>query len=230
MLRGVLFDLDDTLYGYEPCNEAALEAICERFSHELGLSPRGFRDLHDEVRQDLADRLRGQAASHNRMLFFKLMVERASGRSKPVLALELFALYWDVFFERMQPAPAAHEVLEELAAAYPLALVSNNTTDIQIRKIRRLGFAPYFTAIVTSEEVGAEKPAVPPFQAALDALELDASQVVMVGDDPETDLRGARALEIRTVLTTEFRQGAAEEADQVVRELGALPRVLATGW
>ena len=65
VLRGVLFDLDDTIYEYAPCNEAALQAVHEVSGHELWETRKSFRDVHDEVRRELARELEGQAASHD---------------------------------------------------------------------------------------------------------------------------------------------------------------------
>lgn len=229
MLDGVLFDLDDTLYDYAPCNESALQTVFDRFGHDLSLGSAEFRELHDQVRRELAEELHGQAPAHNRLLFFKRMVERQTGRSAVPLATEMFELYWNTFLENMRPAADAHAVLRELCASMPLALVSNHTTDIQLRKVARLGFESYFQVIVTSEEVGAEKPSAVPFLAALTALKIEPAQALMVGDDPGADIRGAAALGIHTVLTSEFARGAIDssEAERVVTALAELPGVVA---
>ena len=133
-----------------------------------------------------------------------------------------------VFLERMQAAPGAHGVLQELAASYRLALVSNHTTDIQLRKVQRLGFEGYFSAIITSEEVGVEKPHARIFERALTALRCDASEAVMVGDDPDADLRGAKELSIGTVRTVQFATRSPQEGapDAVVQSLAELPAIL----
>ena len=178
--------------------------------------------MHDRVRAELVRELPGQGASHERVLFFKRMVERQSGAPRAALVLAVHAAYWDAFLERMEPAASAHEVLTELAASAPLALVSNHTTTAQLRKIARLELEPYLTAIVTSEEVGVEKPDARIFRAALDALGVDAPRAVMIGDDAAVDIAGARAVGLRTVLTTEFGAATAP-ADVVVSSLAEVP-------
>jgi putative hydrolase of the HAD superfamily len=225
MIEAFLFDLDDTLYDYAPCNAAGLEAAHARLAGELSVSADDFRALHDEVRADLAHELRRQAASHDRILFFKRMVEHLSGRPGSALALEVHEAYWSAFLERARPAPHAHDVLGELASAGKVALVSNHTTAVQLRKIDRLGLDPFLTAVVTSEEAGVEKPDARIFAAALSALGVHASNAVMIGDDPAGDIAGARALGLRTVLTTEFRDTGAPHglAGAVVTSLAELP-------
>jgi FMN phosphatase YigB (HAD superfamily) len=128
MIRAVLFDLDDTLYEYAPCNEAALAAVHARLATGLDLPYAGFRHVHDDVRRELAIELAGQAASHDRRLFLERIVERLTGAAQPGLAGELHELYWSTFEQRMVPAPDAHAVLTALQASYRLAIVSNHVT------------------------------------------------------------------------------------------------------
>jgi putative hydrolase of the HAD superfamily len=223
--RAVLFDLDDTLYEYTPCDEAGLAAAHAMLTTTSPLDFEAFREMHDRARNELAIRLRGQAASHNRAIFFKLVVEQHTGTFQGALALEMFASYWSAFLARMTPAPGAEEVLAELSRSYALALVTNHTTDIQLRKIGRLGLDRWFPVVVTSEEVGAEKPDARAFAAALEALGVEASHAVMVGDNPEVDALGAARAGLRTVLSTEFRRRPAEKTDAnlVVRSVREVP-------
>jgi len=226
--RAVLFDLDDTLYAYAPCNAAGLAAAHTALNGAAPLDVATFHALHDRVRAELAMRLRGQAASHDRAIFFKLVVERHTGASRPALALELLEAYWSTFLARATPAAGASEALEELARDHALALVTNQATEVQLRKLERLGLARWFPVVVTSGEVGVEKPDARIFAAALEALGVEATGAVMVGDDPEVDARGAANAGLRTILSTQFRAapGDATRSDRVVASLSALPAVV----
>ena len=218
----VLFDLDDTLYGYAPCNAAGLEAAHDVLAAAEPIDRAAFLELHDRVRSELAERLRGQAASHNRAIFFKRMVELHAGPGRGALALRMFTDYWAAFLERMVPAPGALETLDELGRTHALALVTNHTTDIQLHKVERLGIATRFAAIVTSEEVGVEKPHARVFATALEELGVEPARAVMVGDNPTVDVRGAAEAGMRAILSTEFRppQGDDGGAACVVTSVG----------
>ena len=222
----VLFDLDDTLYAYAPCNEAALAAVAKLALGAGGPDAREFRALHDEVRRVLAERHAGTAASHDRARFFSEMVERLE--LPAALADEWYQAYWSAFLARMEPAPGAREVLEVLGARCPLALVSNHTTAPQLAKLARLELAGCFRAVVTSEEAGAEKPAARPFELALERLGVAAEDVVMVGDDPVGDIGGARSLGLRALQSVQFKEHAvrAEGADGVFSDLRELVALL----
>ena len=236
----VLLDLDDTLYAYGPCHEAGLAAAHVHLDAAgVAPDPEDFRALHDAVRAELAAELAGQAASHERSLFFKRVVERLTARADAALALSTNAAYWDAFLARMALAPGAPDVLDALAGGHELALVSNHTTAVQLRKIERLGLGRWVPVIVTSEEVGVEKPDARVFARALEALAArgaDPTRAVMVGDDPAGDVGGAAAAGLRTVLTIEFkerdgagpggRSGGGVAPDATIARLTELPAVV----
>jgi HAD superfamily hydrolase (TIGR01458 family) len=73
------------------------------------------------------------------------------------------------------------------------------------------------------------KPSAAYFAAAMEALDFDADQTWMVGDDVEADVGGAAAYGLRTVLvrTGKFREEALEEATikpyGVIDSIAALP-------
>ncbi|MDX6598900.1 MAG: putative hydrolase of the superfamily [Gaiellales bacterium] len=113
----------------------------------------------------------------------------------------------------------ARPALERLAAAgIKLAVVAN--WDVSLPDVlARLGLAEPFEVIVTAAAVGAAKPDSRPFQAALERLGTRAAQCVHVGDDPVTDIAGARAAGLSAVLLD--RSGRAPDSIAGLSELDA---------
>lgn len=220
--RAILVDLDNTLFHWDPCDEAARHAVHERFREELQVEYDAFMEMLRGARSHFKRQLCNQGASHHRLLFFKHLCDRLLDRPRPKLVLELYEIYWRVFFEHMQPQPDAVRVLAALSAKYPIALISNHTTQPQLEKIARLGFEPYATAILTSEEAGAEKPDPRLFRMALERLNAKPADAVMIGDHPRGDIEGAAALGITTIHSMEFTKDRAAEgaADYVIESLG----------
>jgi HAD superfamily hydrolase (TIGR01450 family) len=72
------------------------------------------------------------------------------------------------------------------------------------------------------------KPAPPLFRIALHRLGLEAARTAMVGDSVPSDIRGARAVGMRTVLYAPDGAGSAE-ADVVVRSFAELGRLAGVG-
>ncbi|MGH8103763.1 MAG: HAD family hydrolase [bacterium] len=95
------------------------------------------------------------------------------------------------------------KVVTELAKDYKLAVVSNTFTSTRETLdmiLTKVGLRPYFLYITTSVDVGKRKPAPEIFLEALDVLGAKPHEAVMIGDRTETDIRGANALGIHSIL------------------------------
>ena len=77
-----------------------------------------------------------------------------------------------------------------------MCVVTNLNMQFQIQKIKQLEIEPYVSCLVTSEEVGVEKPDPLFFEIALKKLGLAKDDVIMIGDDEEKDIQGAKAMGI----------------------------------
>jgi putative hydrolase of the HAD superfamily len=110
----------------------------------------------------------------------------------------------------IKPFPDAAPALEQLTGAgCRLAIVSNTslTNEPQMRAVLRAnGLEGFFDAVVTSFDVGYEKPHPAIFLSALNRLACPAADAAMVGNDLLADVGGAASLGMTTVLIV--RQGA----------------------
>ena len=70
--------------------------------------------------------------------------------------------------------------------------------------IGEVGLESYLDFIVTAKEIGADKPQPPIFLAALERAGVDASEAVYVGDQYETDVVGARGVDIKPILIDRY--------------------------
>jgi putative hydrolase of the HAD superfamily len=80
----------------------------------------------------------------------------------------------------------------------------------------RYGLAPLLDAFVTSDDVGARKPAPAIFAAACRAVDVEPAATLFVGDSLEVDVQGAANVGMTTVQALWFRAddtGAAIEPD-----------------
>ncbi|MBL3667960.1 HAD family phosphatase [Streptomyces sp. M2CJ-2] len=105
----------------------------------------------------------------------------------------------DRFFAGLRPEPRMYALAEELrACGVRVALLSNSWgNDYPRERLESL-----FDPVVISGEVGLRKPLPTVFELTLERLGLAAAQVVLV-DDAEPNVAGARAAGLRAVLHTD---------------------------
>jgi putative hydrolase of the HAD superfamily len=195
-------DLDDTLYPYPECNEAGKDAA-HRKARDLGydVDRDAFEDLYLEARREVKRELAGTASAHERFLYFKRLIQIHAGTHSARDALALGETYWETYVEAMALFDGVEETLAAVnEAGVDVAVVSNLTTRIQLKKIEHLGLEEYVDLVMTSEETGREKPASVMFTLPLAQLDSKPSEAVMVGDSVASDIEGGNAVGLTTVL------------------------------
>lgn len=198
---GILIDLDGTLYAYDRCHQHALTLTFER--NDLGMSREQFFAAYREARDVVTTRLHGQGACRSRLFAFQLMAERSRLARPYAYALDLDRVYWSSFVKTMMPfAPAMDFLKRSKLLGLPVCVVSDMTAHVQIEKLTKLAALDYVDHLVTSEEVGEEKPSPLMFETALSKIGISADRAVMIGDDRRKDFDGARACGIVPFLVT----------------------------
>lgn len=110
-------------------------------------------------------------------------------------------LYDTKYVFEPRPVEGALELLAYLKErSYRLHLCSNGTREGRLRKLRAIGIEEYFLTIVTSQDAEADKPAPWFFEYALMQAEAKAERTLMIGDNYDTDIVGAAAVGIDTLL------------------------------
>ena len=189
----VLFDLDNTLYAYDPAHAAAWQAVKDKLSESLSFTPQRSDHLFEEARGQIKAQLGRSASSHSRLLYFQRMMEIEGLGSRALLALDLEQTYWRTFLRSAVLFDGVRELLDDLRLAnIPTALVTDLTAQIQFRKLVYWQLENSFSAIVTSEEAGVDKPNGAPFRLVREKMQFADGVLWMIGDDAETDIRGAR--------------------------------------
>ncbi|MFC7138451.1 HAD family hydrolase [Halosimplex aquaticum] len=102
-------------------------------------------------------------------------------------------------FDAVEPVPGVERAVEKLAEDHTLGILTNGIPGVQFGKVEEVGLLDYFDARVASHDpdVEATKPDRDIFEAA--KARVDTETYVMVGDDREPDVEGARAHGFETV-------------------------------
>ncbi|MGB3467238.1 MAG: YjjG family noncanonical pyrimidine nucleotidase [Cyclobacteriaceae bacterium] len=86
----------------------------------------------------------------------------------------------------------ADEVLTYLKPHFQLHILTNGFNDVQSVKLEKSGLSQYFDKIVTSESAKAKKPNAAFFDHAISEINTHPEETLMIGDNLNTDIKGAR--------------------------------------
>ncbi len=194
-MRVLLSDLDDTLFDHQHATRSALTTLREADARlqQWDLESLNVRHhaLLEQVHQEvMAGRLTIDQAREAR---FSALVGGGDARG-------LAEAYRDAYLADWREVEGAAAVLNAVRAqGVRVVVVTNNIVSEQRRKLDRLGLTSLVDVLITSEEVGAQKPDPRIFHAALQAVTAEPVHAVMLGDAWPADVEGARAAGIRPV-------------------------------
>lgn len=136
---------------------------------------------------------------------------------------------------KLEKVPHIDEVLRDLKGRYKLAVVTNTSTsrerDIRMA-LRGISIEHYFDAVVTSVDVGHEKPDQEIFCETLRRLRVRPEESIMVGNRIKTDVLGANKLGIVSILfkwNNRYQEEITmpiEEPSYVINSMSQLPLIL----
>lgn len=229
--RAVLFDFGGTLFSYGDMRaefDALLRELAER--HGLRPSPDELRAAYREAFARTIRRYAERPFYRHRDLFgeaHRASLEALGASPGPEDAELFYRRQTEVGLAALRPRADVEECLGGLRErGLHLGIVSNIDDDQFAALWERARLGGYFDATTTSEEARSCKPHPAIFRHALEkAGGIAPEEVLFVGDSPEQDVAGARALGMRTALIDE-RAGAAERDPPPHHRIGALRELL----
>ncbi len=210
-MNTLLLDLDDTLYDLD----------AHRFRH---LERAWHQWLITQPPNDVPGIL--QAAVTQRIFFDEMPGFLHQYGVKDNQAAELCTNSRATWIRDLRLDDGVAPLLDILATRYKLGLITNGSSKIQRAKIIQFELTRWFTVIIVSEEYGVDKPDPAIFWHAASALASDAAECVMIGDNPEADMRGAQAAGMRTI----WVQRPELYKNPFTREVAQYPTGLPAPW
>lgn len=185
----VIFDLDNTLYDYDYTHSKSIEIVIDEITKFSGINKDICFRVYNESNKSLKSELNNTAASHSKFISIKLTIEKLNLNMD---VLELDKLYWDNFFNIIKLNYGVIQFLEYLSSKnINMYILTDYTIKEQFLKLEHLSIRKYFKDIISSEEVGIEKPSKKSFLYTLNKIKSD--KVIMIGDNIEKDINGAYA-------------------------------------
>ena len=205
MIQAIFFDLYGTLAGFQPDRFQIQSQACAQFG--IDVTPEGILRgyaLADAFmsEQNAVQPVRTLSPVERDEFFaeYERRVLRGCGVDVPVQqAAEVWRAVREVPYQmaRYDDVLPALDLLKQ--QGFTLGLISNmNAPGNQLAE--DMGLSPYLDLVVTSGEVGMEKPHPPIFNEALRRAAVEAADAIHVGDQLSSDVDGARNVGIQPIL------------------------------
>ncbi len=206
-IKAIGFDLFNTLITVEPqtLQEAHGRLFNSLIKSGFQLEEDSFRKAHRQSAMDhLAECQKDGRETHNRFWISAALADQGYGISPDDLRIsDAVEAYFSAFLDYCRLIPGTESMLVTLKKKYRLGLLTNFTHGPAARDILDyIGITPFFSTILISGELGYRKPHPSVFLKLVEQLGVETSQILYVGDDPEPDIEGARAVGLQPVWTT----------------------------
>ena len=212
MIKAVFFDWFNTLAQYYPPREEMHAKICQEFGIEVEVEalrrslPVADRFFAEENARSPVEKRPPLDKAKVYAEYTRVLLKGAGVEVSEELALRMLQrgaeFFKDMDFVLFDDVLPTFEVLKQRGLI--LGLISNINQDI-MPSCQKLGLATYLDFIVTSQEIGSDKPRPPIFLAALERAGVEASEAVYVGDQYNSDVVGARGVGIEPVLLDRYQ-------------------------
>ena len=188
----IFFDLDHTLWDFDKNSALTFQKLFKR--HDIPLSLEPFLGVYVPINLNYWKLYREEKIEKEVLRFsrlddtFKALNLSISSDLIRILSDE-YITYLCTFNHLFE---GTLEILEYLKPKYKLHIITNGFKEVQQGKLKKSGIAPYFKTVTNSEMVGVKKPNRKIFHHALALANADIDASLMIGDNLEADILGAK--------------------------------------
>lgn len=211
----LLSDLDDTLFDHQHATRSALARLREADARLQQWDLESLKVRHHALLEQF----------HQEVMAGRLTIDQAREARFSALvgggdARGLAEAYRDAYVADWREVEGAAALLTAVRAlGIQVVVVTNNIVSEQRRKLDRLGLTGLVDVLITSEEVGVQKPDPRIFLAALQSVTAEPVHAVMLGDAWPADVEGARGVGIRPVWLNRHGRECPDPAVQMLASL-----------
>ena len=231
-ISDLFIDFDDTLYDTHGNAVIALHELfdllhLERYFHD----PQVFYDEYWKANIDLWTRYSKGEITRDYLIVERFLKPFSFGEglsTDEAYCLEASDRFLDFCSCKPGLVEGAKELMDYFRnRGYRLHMCSNGFHEVQYKKLRACGLYEYFDTIILSEDAGYNKPAPEYFDYAFKKSGAKKESTLMIGDNFQTDILGAKRVGLRVAYFNRYPEyPATEPIDYEVTSLRQLMDIL----
>lgn len=187
----ILFDADDTLFHFDAYQ--GLQLMFSRFDVDFtGQDYAEYQTINKPLWVDYQD---GRiTADQLKNIRFEAWANKLN-----VSTQDLNTEFLSAMADICSLLPGAKELIDSLSGKVKMGIITNGFTELQTIRLERTGLKDAFSALIISEQVGVAKPDIEIFDHAFAHIgHPPKEQILMVGDNPHSDILGGLNAGIQT--------------------------------
>ncbi|MCF8369770.1 MAG: YjjG family noncanonical pyrimidine nucleotidase [Bacteroidales bacterium] len=227
--RHIFIDLDRTLYDFDKSTRITFLELYDKFS----LKQNGANDFDEFFELYKKNNVELWAQYREGKIKKKFLnVERFHvtllhfGIDDRAFAGRFASEYLQKSPQNKALFPGAIEALEYLFNKYTLHIITNGFDEVQRVKMKSNDLNKYFKTITTSEEAGAKKPNEKIFHFAFALAQARAMESLMIGDDYEVDILGAKNVGMDQMWFLNDGDQTMEGSTYIINKLSEIPSLI----
>ena len=199
LIKSIFFDLDHTLWDFEKNSELSFKKIFKKYTITINFEK--FIEAYIPINFKYWKLYRNGEISKEFLRYNRLkeVFNLFDYKINDKIINNISHDYIEFLPENNKLMDGAIEILEYLKPKYRLFIITNGFREVQDKKLKNSKIKHYFEAIYDSESVGVKKPDPKIFKYALKDSGSNANESLMVGDNYEADVLGAKKLRINTL-------------------------------
>lgn len=223
-IQHVFFDLDHTLWDLETNGRVAINELFAKYNLQETLQTTcdNFYHIYNQINYKLwqqysLGKISKEELRHIRFYKTFLHFEYSNEHLSALMGEE----YITIAPYKTALMPFALDILNYLNSRYSLHIITNGFKESQQIKLKSSGLEPYFKTIIISEDYGVAKPSKKLFNIALEQVNGVSETSLMIGDNYEADIIGAKNAGFATIYYNEFENIGTQQSshDYHIRSL-----------
>ncbi|MGY3946439.1 pyrimidine 5'-nucleotidase [Aeromonas allosaccharophila] len=215
----VLFDLDETLLDF-PVAEALARTLTIYGVEADDVAMAQYHTINHGLWQQYNDgEIDATALQQTRFALFAQQVDADPMAMNNTFLAQIVAL--------SMPLEGVLDTLQQLRSKVRMGIITNGFSVPQRGRLGKLGWSEWFEPLVISDEIRVTKPDPAIFQHTLSLMgQPDPARVLMVGDNPKTDIAGAAAQGLATCWYNPERQAGDSGATHEIHHFSHLAGIV----